>query len=184
MSMSKHQVRSLIRKVGRRAHDPSDDVRHLNIMAMMDIMTILLVAFIMMAAQSAEISIGAVELPTSRSNEQMPEKAVTLMITRDVVTVDGQAILAVKNGAFDASEKQNGALGMVVPKLSQFLGRVRRANEDDLRARGKELPERPEVLIIADRATPYRLLLEVLTSSRTTEAGFRRFRLIVVEDQP
>jgi biopolymer transport protein ExbD len=183
MSLSKHEARALIRKVGRRAREPGEEIRHLNIMPMMDIMTILLVAFIMMASQSAELSIGTVELPGSLSNEALPEKAVTVTIARDVILVEGRAVLAVKNGAIDASEKQDGALGMVVPKLSGYLGRERQANENDLRARGKELPEKPEVLIIADRATPYRLLLEVLSSSRTPEAGFRRFRLIVLEEK-
>ena len=34
-------------------------------------------------------------------------------------------MVGVKNGAVDASEKKDGALGMQIPKLSRFLGGMR-----------------------------------------------------------
>jgi biopolymer transport protein ExbD len=182
MSISKHEARSIIRKAVKRVPE-GEEIRHLNIMPMMDIMTILLVAFIMTAAESAALSVGDVQLPASKSNEKLPEQAVTLTIAKEAILVEGKPIVSVKNGSVDASEKQNGALGIVVPKLSRFLGAVRLENEADLKARGQPLPDKPEVLIIADKSTPYRLLLEVLTSSRTPEAGYRRFRLIVLEEK-
>jgi hypothetical protein len=37
----------------------------------------------------------------------------------------------------------------------------------------------PELLIIADRTTPYRLLIEVMFSAKQKEAGYKHFRLIV-----
>lgn len=182
MSITKHESRALIRKAIKRV-PVGEEIRHLNIMPMMDIMTILLVAFIMTAAESAALSIGDVSLPASQSNEKLPEQAVAVTIAKEAVLVEGRPIVTVKNGAIDASEKQNGALGIVVPKLSRFLGAVRLANEDTLRKKGKAVPKQPEVLIIADRTTPFRLLLEVITSSRSEEAGFRRFRLIVIEQK-
>jgi biopolymer transport protein ExbD len=181
MSISKHEARSLIRKAVKRVPE-GEEIRHLNIMPMMDIMTILLVAFIMTAAEATPLAVGDVQLPPSQTNEEMPEKAVTLTIAKGAILVEGEPILAVKNGAVDASDKQNGALGIVIPQLSRFLGRLRRVNEQDHAAQGKEVPKKPEILVLADKTTPYRLLLEVLTSSRTEEAGFRRFRLIVLEE--
>src|SRR5688500_13019857 len=153
MAITKHEARSIIRKAVKRV-PVGEDIRHLNIMPMMDIMTILLVAFIMTAATSAALSLGDVQLPPSQSNEELPEQAVTITIAREAVLVEGRPIVSVKNGSVDASEKQNGALGIVVPKLSTFLGRVRQANEDDLRAKGKTPSDKPEVLVIADRSTP------------------------------
>src|SRR5687768_3165144 len=132
MSITKHEARSLIRKAIKRV-PVGEEIRHLNIMPMMDIMTILLVAFIMTAAESAALSVGDVQLPPSQSNEALPEQAVTLTIAREAVLVEGLPIVSVKNGAVDPSEKQNGALGIVIPKLSRFLGNVRTSNEQDLR---------------------------------------------------
>jgi biopolymer transport protein ExbD len=42
----------------------------------------------------------------------------------------------------------------------------------------------PELLIIADRVTPYRLLLEVMFSAKQKEAGYKHFRLIVQKNFP
>ena len=41
-----------------------------------------------------------------------------------------------------------------------------------------------ELLIIADRVTPYRLLLEVMFSAKQKEAGYKHFRLIVQKNFP
>ena len=42
----------------------------------------------------------------------------------------------------------------------------------------------PELLIIADRTTPYRLLIEVMFSAKQKEAGYKHFRLIVQKNFP
>ncbi len=41
----------------------------------------------------------------------------------------------------------------------------------------------PELLIIADRTTPYRLLVEVIFSAKQKESGYKRFRLIVTKHE-
>lgn len=181
MSISKHDARAIVRKAKKRVPE-GEEIRHLNIMPMMDIMTILLVAFIMTATEATPPPLGDVQLPASMTNEEMPERAVMLTISRGAILVDGEPVVAVKNGAVDASDKKNGALGMVIPKLERFLGALRRLNENDLKAAGKEVPKKPEILILADRSTPYSLLLSVLSTSQTAEAGYRRFRLIVLEE--
>ncbi len=42
----------------------------------------------------------------------------------------------------------------------------------------------PELLVIADRTTPYGLLLEVMFSAKQKEAGYKRFRMIVQKQLP
>jgi biopolymer transport protein ExbD len=180
--ISKHAARSLIRKAVKRV-PVGEEIRHINIMPMMDIMTILLVAFLMASAESAALSVGDVNLPGSRSTDPLPEREVTLTIGREAILVEGRALVSVKNGTVDASEKKDGALGIVIPKLSRFLGAVRQTNEEDIRSKGQTPPAKPEILIIADKTTPFKLLMEVITSSRAEEAGYRRFRLIVLEQK-
>ena len=178
--ITKHEARSIIRKGVKRV-PAGEEIRHLNIMPMMDIMTILLVAFVMTAAESAALSVGDVNLPGSQTVEPLPESATTLTIARQGILVDGQVVVKVTNGAVDASEKNEGALGLQIPKLSRYLGATRRGNDQALVAKGKEPPKIPELLIIADRKTPYKLLFEVIVSSRHDEAGYRRFRMILLE---
>jgi hypothetical protein len=181
--ITKREARSLIRKAVKRVPE-GEEIRHLNIMPMMDIMTILLVAFILTASESAALSVGDVNLPGSQSVEPLPEQAVTLTIAREGILVDGKAVVGVKNGAVDASEKKDGALGMQIPKLSRFLGAVRNSFDQDLVQKGITPPKAPELLIIADKTTPYKLLFEVIVSSRTDPSGYRRFRLILLQEYP
>jgi biopolymer transport protein ExbD len=177
MSFSSREARSIIRKAVKRVPE-GEDIKHLNIMPMMDMMTILLVAFIFQAAVSATVmSAGTVSLPRSTSDEPLPEGAFTLIITKSGIVVDGQPVVAVKDGDVDASELEGGSLGIKIPKLTSFLAALR---SEELRQKAPDaLASVPELLVIADRTTPYRLLIKVLYSAKQKEAGYRRFRLIV-----
>ncbi|HRC57060.1 MAG: biopolymer transporter ExbD [Myxococcales bacterium] len=177
MSFTAAQARSIIRKAVKRVPE-GEEITHLNIMPMMDMMTILLVAFIFQAAVSAtQLSAGAVTLPRSLSDEPLPEGAFTVIITKTGIVVDGKPVVAVKDGNIDASDLEGGSMGYNIPKLASFLSALR---QEELRTKVPgELPAVPELLIIADRTTPFLLLTRVLFSAKQKEAGYRRFRLIV-----
>jgi hypothetical protein len=90
MSFTPREARAIIRKQVGRVPE-GEEIRHLNIMPMMDMMTILLVAFIAQAAASATAVIaGTVVLPASVSQQPMPETASTLVITRTAIVVEGR----------------------------------------------------------------------------------------------
>ena len=182
--INKHQARSIIRKAVKRVPE-GEEIRHLNIMPMMDMMTILLVAMIFQTSTAAAMSVSDVDLPFSQSQETFPEAAVTITIAKEAILVEGRAIVAIKNGDVDASEKEGGALGIQITKLSRFLGAVRQEYESKKTGDGALKPGEdgiPELFIIADKTTPYRLLFGVIASARAEEAGYRRFRLIVLEE--
>jgi biopolymer transport protein ExbD len=178
--ITKHEARGIIRQAIKRVPE-GEEIRHLNIMPMMDIMTILLVAFLFSASQDAALSVGDAALPASRSFAPKSESAVTLTLSKTGILVQGKAIVDVKNGDVDASEKKDGALGIQIPRLSKFLGKVRRTYEAEQKSRGQKIEKIPELYIIADKATPYKLLFSVIVSSRSEDAGYRRFRLIVLD---
>jgi biopolymer transport protein ExbD len=177
MSFTSHDARSIVRKAVKRVPE-GEDITHLNIMPMMDMMTILLVAFIFQAAVSATVlSAGTVSLPRSISDEPLPEGAFTVIITKSGIVVDDKPVVAVKDGDVDASELEGGSLGIKIPKLTNFLAALR--SEAERTKPPGSLPAVPELLIIADRTTPYNLLVKVLFSAKQKEAGYRRFRMIV-----
>lgn len=183
MSFTQREARALVRKAVKGVPE-GEAIRHLNIMPMMDMMTILLVAFISQAAASATAVVaGTVVLPSSVSEQPMPETASTLVITKTAIVVEGEEIVAVRNGDVDASQKEGGADGRKIPRLSAFLGNLRREHDASLKRDGKPVPPVPELMIIADRSTPYGLLLSVMFSAKQKEAGYKRFRLIVQKNQ-
>lgn len=180
--ISSRQARALVRKAIKRVPE-GEEIRHLNIMPMMDIMTILLVAFIFQAAVgAAAVTAGSVDLPSSMSQEPMPEAASIIIISPDAISVEDQQIVAVRNGDVDPSQKDGTGVG--IPKLTRFLAAWRQSNEVDMQAQGKPLPAIPEIMIIADRTVPYRLLYQVIYSAKQKEAGYKRFRLIVLKQEP
>lgn len=182
--ISAREARAIIRKGLNRVPE-GEEIRHLNIMPMMDIMTILLVAFIFQASMgAAAVTAGSVDLPSSVSHEPMPEAASVVIISPEAISVEDQQIVAVRNGDVDHSEKEGGALGIKIPRLSRFLAAWRQSSEDEQRRQGKPLLEVPELMIIADRTIPYRLLYQVIYSAKQKEAGYKRFRLIVLKQEP
>jgi len=87
----------------------------------------------------------------------------------------------------DPAEREGGTTGIKIPRLTNFLAALHH-EEEAARARqpGYDPNNAPpaELLIIADRTTPYRLLIEVLFSAKQKEAGYKHFRLIVSKSFP
>jgi biopolymer transport protein ExbD len=191
MSFTQREARRLIRKAVARVPE-GEEIRHLNIMPMMDMMTILLVAFIYQAAVSAtQLLAGTVSLPRSLTADDLPESATTVVITRTGIVVasgrDARTIVPVSNGDVDAGEKEEGATGIKIPRFTAYLAALHHEEEAVRQPQpgvdpGQAPP--PELLIIADRTTPYHLLIAVLFSAKQKEAGYQHFRLIVQKSFP
>jgi biopolymer transport protein ExbD len=181
--ISQREARSIIRKAVKRVPE-GEEIRHLNIMPMMDIMTILLVAFIFQAAVgAAAVNAASVDLPSSMSQEPMPEAASIIIISSEAISVEDQQIVSVQGGDVDPSQKEGGTMGVQIPRLTKFLAAWRQSAEHELRQKGLTPPDVPEIMIIADRTIPYRLLMEVIFSAKQPEAGYKRFRLIVLKQE-
>lgn len=184
MSFSPREARGIIRKAVGRVPE-GEEIRHLNIMPMMDMMTILLVAFIFQASVSASaLTASSVTLPRSMTEEPLPEDASTLIITPTALVLEGEEIVAVRNGTVDASEKDGGARGYKIKSLTRVLASLRAIENQNAIDKGREPAKIPELLIIADRTTPFRLLFDVIYSAKEKEAGYKRFRLIVQKHEP
>jgi len=198
VSFSQREARSIIRKsVGRVPEGES--IRHLNIMPMMDMMTILLVAFIFQVATSATaLTAGTVALPRTLTSDELKEDTTTVIITPTGIVVEGKAIpgLNIINGDVDASEKEGGAMGIGIPTLRRFLSALYHDHVQKQQQTDPSNTEPPELLIIADRTTPYGLLIEVLFSAKCftwgqedghdkcKDPGYKHFRMIVQKQFP
>src|SRR5215831_19132682 len=98
MGFTQREARGLIRKALGRVPE-GESIRHLNIMPMMDMMTILLVAFIFQMSTSAlELEANTVQLPRIETDAPLPEKQWTLIITQNGIVVQGKPIVAVRDG--------------------------------------------------------------------------------------
>jgi hypothetical protein len=92
MSISLQQTRAIIRKAIKRVPE-GEAITHLNIMPMMDMMTMLLVAFIFQVATGAEaIQAASVQLPDSVFQEEMPEALRSGIITDKAIVIEGKVV--------------------------------------------------------------------------------------------
>lgn len=186
MSFTQREARTIIRKAVNRVPE-GEEIRHLNIMPMMDMMTILIVAFVFQAATSAtELTAGTVSLPKSMTDDELPENTSTLIITKSAIVVEGVSIVSVNNGDVSCDDREGGCQGNKITKLTQFLANLHNAEQAKQAATGQkpDADHPPELLVIADRTTPYRLLVGVMYSAKQPEAGYKRFRLIVQKAFP
>jgi len=179
---SAREARVIVRKAVKRVPE-GEEISHLNIMPMMDMMTILLVAFIFQAAVTATaLQAGAVAIPSSMTEEPMPNDASTLIITPTAIVLEGNEILSVKNGTVDPGLIEGGSRGYKITLLAQDLAGL----QADEKAKAKDPNKVPELMIIADRTTPFRLLFDVIYSAKGDPGAalYKRFRLIVQKHEP
>jgi biopolymer transport protein ExbD len=180
MAISVREARAIIRRAVKRVPE-GEAISHLNIMPMMDMMTILLVAFIFQVATGAEaITANNVDLPASVSQEPMPEASTVIIISERAIVVEGKEVAAVRNGDVDKSNKEGGVGGRKILPLVKFLKALRTNFDAELRAKGKKPPSIPEIMIVADELTPYHLLVSVIYSAGLPEVGYLRFRLVTL----
>jgi len=147
----------------------------LNIYPMMDMMTILLVFLIMQFASSAAevVQTDELQLPTSTSQVEAAQ-ALGIVISNNEVVVEGQSVLALRNGAVDPSLKQGGGTGWLITPLFNNL----KQHRDRLKLIASHNTQRPfhgEVRLIADKRTPFRTLGEIIYTLGQSEFGALRF---------
>jgi biopolymer transport protein ExbD len=157
----------------------TDDVNFLNITAMMDMMTILLVFMLISfttqtsaVTQSDQLSLAA------SSTAKEVQESVSVTLTKSAILVEGNPVVNVHGGAIDASDKQSGDVnGLVITPLLAAL--QQRAKLDKRIAQMKSTTFEGAATIIADKGTPYRLLTEVMYTAG--EAEYKKYRLIVLQ---
>ena len=177
MSITVREARSIVRKAVKRVPE-GEEITHLNIMPMLDIVTILLVFMIKQASVSAtDIMPSDVKPPQSTTLQPIPEEGTPVFIGTKAILVDGVPIVSVTGGDVDPSERAEGALALEITKLSNTL-RVHRQAYTNTEGKGPD-----SLTIIADKSTPYRLLMSVMYSSKQACANsadcYTEYRLIV-----
>jgi len=153
-------------------------MQYLNIMPMMDMMTILLVFLLKqfsVQASAAAMSEGLV-LPTSASEVQRP-MAVNITITQNAILVEGDAVTPIRAGSVDPSAKRDGANSYFITPLVDVL--TKHANRLKKIAALSGEPFDHTAMVLVDKNTPYRLLSEVLYSAG--QAEFSNYHMTVIK---
>ncbi len=162
-------------RLKRRKRPPEHEQEHgeLNLTAMIDVMTIILV-FLLKSYSTSPMNIPVTDQlnPPLSSTKLNPEEAVTVLVSENAILVNDVQVCDVVNGKVDASLKPHGETSLEITPIIGALGKA--VTDMNRTATGFN----PRLMLIADKKTPYRLLTEVLTSAG--RAGFNEFKLVVL----
>lgn len=180
------RYKAALRKAKRKnARDPEIDF--LNITAMLDLMTIILVFLLKSLASSA----GAIpqsddlRLPASVMTGEPAEEGVLIVVSKSQIIVgeDSNPILKLPPReqlaatGVDAKDKRGGANDMYIVPLGNRLQSARDLDKAVRAAKGLN-PASSEAIVVVDKTTPYRLLIEVLFTLGQSEFG--KYHLMVL----
>jgi biopolymer transport protein ExbD len=174
----------LRKAVRRNAIEP--EVNFLNITAMLDIMTIILV-FLLKSLGESSGSIPQsddLRLPASAVKTQPSDEGVVVTVSKTQILVGDDRVLTLPNResmaqtGVGARYKRSGPNDMYIVPLGEALKSARRTDKLVRQAKGLD-PSSSEAIIVADRTTPYRLLIEVLFTLGQSEFG--KYHLMVIQ---
>jgi biopolymer transport protein ExbD len=179
------KYKSELRKAVRRnAVEP--EVNFLNITAMLDIMTIILV-FLLKSLGESSASIPQsddLRLPASVIKTQPADEGVVVTVSKSQIIVGEERVLTLPNRESMAQTgvgsryKRGGPNDLYIVPLGEALKSARRTDKLVRQAKGLDVSS-SEAIIVADRTTPYRLLIEVLFTLGQSEFG--RYHLMVIQ---
>jgi biopolymer transport protein ExbD len=177
--LSRREARKILTKL-RNELESGGDVSHLNITAMMDMMSILLVFMLMQfAAEQASLTMNDDIQPPKSNSPIKLQPQLNVTVSTAAIIVEGDPVATVRGGVVDPSVKRDGPNGYYITPLVDTL--TKHAN----RMKKLETLGGPHfegtMLLLVDRSIPYRLLTEVLYSSG--QAEFRNYRLVVLHKQ-
>lgn len=159
------------KKVSRRVvrmerHHRRHKTAGMNLVALMDIFTILVFFLLVNSSDVQEMpSTRAVKLPES-SVESKVRQTVTVMVTKDNILVQGQPVLQVS----DAIASKSTTLSALQEALEQLARNRIVLTEENQEDKG-------EVTILGDKSTSFDVLKKVMATC--TEAGFGTVSLAV-----
>jgi biopolymer transport protein ExbD len=177
----KAELRKAVRK---RAREPEIDF--LNITAMLDLMTIILVFLLKsLSASSASIPQSKdMTLPESIIRTEAAQEGVVILISKTQILVgdDPNPVVLLPSreqlaqSGVDSRYKRSGPNDMYIVPLANSLTNARETDKRIRQAKGLDASS-SEAVIVADSTTPYRLLLEVLFTAGQAEFG--KYHLMV-----
>ncbi len=174
----------LRKAVRRNAHE--QEVNFLNITAMLDIMTIILVFLLKTLGESSAAvpQSDDLRLPASIMKKAPAQEGVLVTISKTQILVGDSKILtlpgreSLAQAGVDARFKRSGPNDLFIVPLGNALMSARKTDVAVRRAKGLD-PSSSEAVVIADKGTPYRLLIEVLFTLGQSEFG--KYHLMVMK---
>lgn len=182
--MERRRRRKALKLAGRKHKRETEPVQ-LNIVAMMDMFTIILVYLLKSyASDSVQISPSPDTLLPQSTSQLNLQEAVIVAISPKVILVNDRKVAGVKDGRVVAEfKKDNNPASMYIVPLYDAL--KSEGNKQKMFARynkkKQEMQFKGLLTVVADKRVPFRLLTEVLYTAGQAEYGAYKFAVIKQE---
>ena len=174
-TLQRLMFRKALARKKRKEREAAGEIHELNITAMMDMMTIILVFLLKSYAASALMLTQSEDIkPPISSTRAVPKDTVAVTITTQDILVGDRVVVTLENGQVPPRLLD----GRLVKPLDQAL----RHEVDKLKtiaARNPSAPFSRELSVIGDRKIPYDLLLTVLYTAG--QAELENYRFVVLQ---
>jgi biopolymer transport protein ExbD len=170
-SLARLRYRKALARKKRKEREAAGEIKELNITAMMDMMTILLVFLLKsFASSSAAITASEDVRPPVSTTRATPKDTVAITITPKNVLVGEREVLRLQNGQIPADKLQGRLVLPLDAALKKEVEKLKYIAE-----RNPSAPFSRELSVIADRKVPYDMLLSVLYTAGQNELENYRF---------
>jgi biopolymer transport protein ExbD len=172
------RFRKALARKKRKEREAAGEIKELNITAMMDMMTILLVFLLKsFASSSAAVTASDDVKPPVSSTRASPKDTVAVTITPRNILVGEKEVLRLDNGQVPADQLQG---RLVVPLDAALKKEVEKLKY--IAERNPAAPFNKELSVIGDKRVPYDLLLTVLYTAGQNELENYRFVVLKKEE--
>jgi biopolymer transport protein ExbD len=178
-TLQEEKEQRVYRRARRKAREAAGEIKELNIVAMMDMMTILLV-FLLKSYQASTLSVNVNEqdlrLPASTTQEK-PTESITITVSQRAVSVNDREVLDVENGGIPSAAKGGKADSFYVAPLYDALKKEVDKQKYIARYNASARFE-GRVSVIADKQIAYRTIMDVLYTAGQAELGEYNFLVL------
>jgi biopolymer transport protein ExbD len=169
------------RRARRRARAAQGEIRELNIVAMMDMMTIILV-FLLKSYQASAINVNmGADLAIPQSSTQLhPQENITVTLSMREVAVNDRKVADVQGGRIPAAAKEGGRGDAFLVSAVHEALRKEVDRQKTVARWNKDAPFTGRINLVADKRIPYRTVMEILYTAGQAELG--EYKLMVMKD--
>lgn len=153
-----------------------DDGGSLSMNSMMDMMTIILVFLLKSYGEEPLVVLPNTDVPISVA-EVTPEDMTVITVNKEGIFLVRERVLDIENGKVSGNFKKGGESGLIIEPLEEALRKEVEKLKSIAQASGRTFEG--DMTIIADQATNYRLLVEVMKTAIGAE--FKKFRFAVIQ---
>ena len=169
------RYRKALARKKRKEREAAGEIKDLNITAMMDMMTILLVFLLKsFASSSAALTASEDVRPPVSSTRSTPKDTVAITVTPKNILVGDKEVLRLRGGQIPPESLQG---RLVVPLDVQLKKEVEKLKY--IAERNPAAPFSQELSVIADKSIPYDILLTVLYTAGQNE--LENYRFVVLQ---